>query len=376
MEIKGTIRFKKDNLWNVDWSDDLMLLYYPIIGKDAAVLYMCLRSAAGRFTDFDLEAFIQSIRFTNTRFDGARKKLEQFGLLKTYYDGIAGEWLLIVYCPLDASRFFAHDTYSRILLNEIGSKAFDRIKMNSLPALEIGEKMTDISEPFDVSLLDSWNDQKEEAYSQSYRNTEKMAESFDFDTFFQGMNRIFPTRLRTKSNLNAIAQLASIYGIEASEMKKFVQRAVNPHTGAFDFEKLKAQVFVSKKVTVSSDDPYSLGPVQFLSYKQNGLPVAAPERRLIEKLVTEYKLLPEVVNVLIEFSLERTNQRFNASFVEKVAASWARLKIDSKEKALQNIQEASAKKTPELPDWYSITEQTEPDEDLLQEALALQRKGS
>ncbi len=376
MEIKGTVYFKKDNLWNVDWSDDLMLMYYPILGKDAVLLYMCLKSASGRFESCDLEAFIQSIRFTNTRFDKARKKLEQFGLVKTYYDGITVQWLMVLYCPLDATRFFEHDTYSRILLNEVGSTAFDRIKMNCLPDFEIGEQMTDISEPFDVSLLDSWNDQKEEVYSQSYQNKEIMAESFDFDTFFQGMNRIFPTRLRTKNNLNAIAQLASIYGIEASEMKKYVQRAVNPHTGAYDFEKLKAQVFANKKVTVTSEDPYSLGPVQFLSYKQNGLPVAGPERRLIEKLVTEYKLLPEVINVLIEFSLERTNQRFNASFVEKVAASWARLKIDSKEKALENIREVSAKKTPELPDWYNITEQTEPDEDLLKEALALQRKGS
>jgi replication initiation and membrane attachment protein len=106
------------------------------------------------------------------------------------------------------------------------------------------------------------------------------------------------------------------------------------------------------------------------------MPVAAPERRLIEKLVTEYKLPAEVVNVLIEFSLERTNQRLNASFVEKVAASWMRLKIDSKEKALQNIQQTNQKKEPELPDWYSITESTEPDEDLLKKALELQRKGS
>ena len=374
MELKGSIEIQKDKLWNVDWMDDLMRLYYPILGKDAILLYMILRSSFGQKED--LESFIQHNFFTNTRFDAARKKLEQYGLVKTYYDGIKSDWLIILYCPLDAKSFFEHDTYSRILLNEVGSNQFDRIKMSCLTSIDIPKSMHEISEPFDISILDSWNDRKEEAYSNSYHNNEKMAAAFDFDTFLQGMNRIFPMRLRTKGNLNKIAELASIYGIDAVEMKKYVQRSINPHTGVFDQEKLKSLVFANKKVTTASKDPYSLGPVQFLSYKQGGMPVAAPERRLIEKLVTEYKLPAEVVNVLIEFSLERTNQRLNASFVEKVAASWMRLKIDSKEKALQNIQQTNQKKEPELPDWYSITESTEPDEDLLKKALELQRKGS
>ena len=52
---------------------------------------------------------------------------------------------------------------------------------------------------------------------------------------------------------------------------------------------------------------------------------------------------PEVVNVLIEYVLETTNQRFTRNYVEKVAGVWVRLGIDTKEKALAQIEEEKQK---------------------------------
>ena len=58
---------------------------------------------------------------------------------------------------------------------------------------------------------------------------------------------------------------------------------------------------------------------------------------MIETLITDFKMKPEVVNVLIEYVLEKTNQRFSKSYVEKIASVWVRLNIDTSEKALSLI---------------------------------------
>ena len=76
-------------------------------------------------------------------------------------------------------------------------------------------------------------------------------------------------------------------------------------------------------------------------------------------MITDFKMKPEVVNVLIEYVLETTNQRFTRNYVEKVAGVWVRLGIDTKEKALAQIEEEKQKRKTEtkcrkeqLPAWY------------------------
>lgn len=70
---------------------------------------------------------------------------------------------------------------------------------------------------------------------------------FDWNEFFKGMDRIFPKRVRTKENLTCIWEQAARYHVDTEEMKKYVQRSINPHTGVFDREKLKALVRYNSK---------------------------------------------------------------------------------------------------------------------------------
>lgn len=78
-----------------------------------------------------------------------------------------------------------------------------------------------------------------------------------------------------------------------------------------------------------------MSPVKFLQNKQQGAPVANADRKVIEKLIKNYSFSNEVMNVLIEYCLNQTQQKFSKAYVEKVAASWIRLQVDSKEKALE-----------------------------------------
>lgn len=64
------------------------------------------------------------------------------------------------------------------------------------------------------------------------------------------------------------------------------------------------------------------------------------DQALIERLCTQFQLSVEVVNTLIEYTLHQTHQQFSRNYVEKVAASWDRLGVDSRKKALEIINQA------------------------------------
>ena len=83
-----------------------------------------------------------------------------------------------------------------------------------------------------------------------------------------------------------------------------------------------------------------MSPVKFLQNKQNGIPVVKSDQILIERLCKEFQFPIEVVNTLIEYTLQRTNQQFSRNYVEKVAASWVRLGVDSRKRALSIINQS------------------------------------
>jgi len=58
----------------------------------------------------------------------------------------------------------------------------------------------------------------------------------------------------------------------------------------------------------------------------------------LTRLVSELRLNPDVVNVLIEHILAKNNQRLNKAYVEKVAVTWSRLKITTVEEALKELE--------------------------------------
>jgi len=156
-------------------------------------------------------------------------------------------------------------------------------------------------------------------------------------------------------------------------MRKYVNRSINPSTYYFDWDKLKSYVYGNQTKVEKVDDIYQLAPVQFMMHMQNNAPVAPSDRALIEKLCNEYHFSNEVANVLIEYTLKHTNQEFPKSFVEKVAASWVRKGIDTKEKALKAINgshtkpKSRSKKNTSYPEWYTKTEQHEASSELTKE---------
>ena len=312
----------------------LNLLYGPLMGKNSICLYEFLGSIQNLV---ELEDVYLLLNMNASQFDIARNLLEQYHLIETYVH--EGDMLILLYAPLLPDSFLCHETYSRLYLASVGAKCFDKVKAMLYKDKTVSSSYTKVESPLDVSILDSWNESKEIAF-EKVKPTIKQKYDFDFATLFKGMDRIFPVRLRTSENLDRIAEMAKIYGIDAKDMRKYVQRSTNPSTHVFDLEKLKDMVMRNRKVMEVSKDPYKMSPVKFLQNKQNGIPVVKSDQALIERLCKEFQFPIEVVNTLIEYTLQQTNQQFSRNYVEKVAASWVRLGVDSRKKALDIINQS------------------------------------
>ena len=352
----------------------LNLLYGPLIGKNSICLYEFLGSIQN---SVELEDVYLLLNINASQFDIARNHLEQYHLIETYVH--EADMLILLYAPLLPDSFLCHETYSRLYLASVGAKCFDKVKAMLYKDKTVSSSYTKVESPLDVSILDAWNESKEIAY-EKVKPTIKQKYDFDFATLFKGMDRIFPVRLRTTENLDRIAEMAKIYGIDAKDMRKYVQRSTNPSTHVFDLEKLKDMVMRNRKVMEVSKDPYEMSPVKFLQNKQNGIPVVKSDQALIERLCKEFQFPIEVVNTLIEYTLRQTNQQFSRNYVEKVAASWVRLGVDSRQKALEIINESPVENKRDkkmekivLDDKFYTQKEEKSDAQLEQEMLELQK---
>lgn len=352
----------------------LNLLYGPLMGKNSICLYEFLGSIQNLV---ELEDVYLLLNMNASQFDIARNRLEQYHLIETYVH--EGDMLILLYAPLLPDSFLCHETYSRLYLASVGAKCFDKVKAMLYKDKTVSSSYTKVESPLDVSILDSWNESKEIAF-EKVKPTIKQKYDFDFATLFKGMDRIFPVRLRTSENLDRIAEMAKIYGIDAKDMRKYVQRSTNPSTHVFDLEKLKDMVMRNRKVMEVSKDPYKMSPVKFLQIKQNGIPVVKSDQALIERLCKEFQFPIEVVNTLIEYTLQQTNQQFSRNYVEKVAASWVRLGVDSRKKALDIINQSPLENKRDkkmekivLDDKFYTQKEEKSDAQLEQEMLELQK---
>lgn len=356
---KGKAKIYKQGIFFNDWESVFTLLYYPLIDKNAFILYHTLYSLSSQREEWiQIEQLYLFSLLKEKRFEDARQVLEEFSLLQTYCDAINHTYIFDLYPPKSANQFLVDNTLGRLAMNVLGSKKYEELSRFFAQQEEQKNEMVNISKSFDASRLQSWNDDKEALLS-SIRPKEEnqgVIKPFDFETFFSGMHRVFPPRLRSKQNLDLIANLANMYGIEAKEMKKYVQRSINPNTKEFSGQTLEKLVHQAKPPISKTTDLYSMAPMQFLQSKQNG-PLARADEKLIQELCNEYEFPYDVVNILVEYVLEQTNQKFQRSYVEKVASAWSRLHIDTREKALSEIQNqpiiAERATTQDLPNWYA-----------------------
>jgi replication initiation and membrane attachment protein len=332
-----------ENLISQNCVTSLMLLYQPIIGHESISLYMTLNAESRHNNHFsELSRLLIVTNMNILTLQNAIEKLMEFNLIDLYVNEDNNQYIFHVNPCLSTEDFFRHKVYSRLLLKYQGAENTD-VTLTRLKKSYMQKKnMTKITKDLETNIFNDWDEIKELEYDQIKRDRGINSKNYQYNNNFD-YNRFLnlatpmnlPFEIRTNENLNRIGELACTYGISPDRMIQHVGHSINLSKNMLNINRLSYLVDKDKSIEtkIDNDNPYSLSCVNFLQNKMNGIPVIDYHKKILNNLVENIKLKPDVVNVLIEYILDKSDNILSKNFVESTALIWKQKNIDSIEKA-------------------------------------------
>ncbi|TFD92478.1 replication initiation and membrane attachment family protein [Jeotgalibacillus sp. R-1-5s-1] len=403
----------------------LTFLYQPLVGPAAVSLYNLLWMEVDKnqleSSGYSHGSLMAMLSFSIDEVFQARMRLEGMGLLKTYRHGTADRksYLYQLQPPLSARLFFEDPMLSVFLYKQIGSTQFQRLKKYFSVPFESLDGYTEITRSFqdvfesDMKLSPVKAEAPDKNTTVVYRAENDGVpadfQGFDFQLLLAGLSEaMIPRKALTYEVKQMIVKLSVLYGLSETDMKNPILSALNEEDRVDVHELRKAcrDVFQlrnkgtlpgikAKTAENTAHEPVeelntedsllhylkTTSPVKVLSDASKGVDPTRSELELIETLLYEKKLPQEVVNVLLQFVLLRTNMKLTKGFAEQIANHWVRSGIQTAEAAMDEAKKEyksymtwkkSGGKQPakkgktirkeKLPDWFTSKADSEEDE--------------
>lgn len=393
----------------------LTMLYMPIIGNTATILYNTL------YNELKRDSFISNelnhkhlMSLTNCTLDNIKKAritLEGIGLMKTYVmEGNINSYVYELYSPLSANDFFNHPLLNMALYNNVGKYEYEKIK-NSFKVPKLNLKgYTDITTPFDMTFKSQdelkyelvEDIEKKETLPLSYEI------SFDFDTLISGIPKnLINKNALTKGIKETITHLAFLYNLDPITMADIVKVSLN-EKGLINKEELKNNarkyyeynhrgrlprlIYKNQPEALRNKDKENTSknrminvfettsPRLFLKSKYKNAELTKNDLQILELLVVDLKLNPAVCNVLIDYILKTNNNKLIKSYIEVVAGEWKRANLETAKEAMEYAEKSfketkkrktytkETKKQEIEPDWFNkVNEKEKMDEETEEE---------
>lgn len=381
----------------------ISMLYQPIMGSIATSLYYTLWAdldktelLSGEFTHHHL---MTSLRIKMDAIITARKKLEAIGLLKTFVKkGNTNSYVYELYSPISASEFFNHPILNIVLYNNIGKKEYENLlsyfkvpRINISLYEEITSRFDEVFESVPATGYDNLN----EDLRVNKTGQIKIDETFDFELLISSVpNGVITNKTFSREVKELINNLSYVYNMDALEMKSSILNSIKENglidknllrknvRNYYKYEnenKLPSLVYKSQpeylKNPVGSLDKRAkmiyvfenTTPYNFLKGRSNGAKPSSRDLSLLESLLSDFKLNPGVVNVLIDYVLKINNKKLTRAYLETIASQWKRLNIETVEDAMKAAEKEYKKmqksvegktlsktiKEEVLPDWFN-----------------------
>lgn len=406
LKPKDTFEVHCYSLLNGEDTRVLNLLYQPIIGGNALMLYHNLLSHVSEFKKPTSHFVLQDMMNNGLQeLYQSRVKLEAIGLLKTYVrkkdEGY--HYVYILGNVLPPHIFLADDVLSLLLLDRVGEQRFQSLVELFKPDTPDTSDYSDITSNYtDIFQLSSERlVQSNELIEQTNQVMKQVptpvvpkaeASTFDWEFFVDNLSglNIDQTFLNTEFK-PLVYTIHGLYGINELDMVSHVKYCLDYVTNEVDVKEFKRHIYkkyhqtkstasnVEKKqvtsLTPKQDDQAierhkndlkhqgfspeeiavitsceRIAPLIFLKAikeQKNGF-VAQNERWTIENLKAQSKLPDEVINMLIHYSLVvLNNPSLNQNMVNTIANNWAQNKVYKASEALKqvkNFKQESTKK--------------------------------
>lgn len=401
----------------------LTFLYQPLIGPSCFSLYLTLWGELEEnrlWSEMSTHHFLMNLLEMNLKeIYEARLKLEGIGLLKTYVkeEDEDRSFIYELQPPLTPEQFFNDGMLNIYLYRKIGKNHFSRLKHFFSDLKRPDEKeFRDITRSFedvytsvspeslqhmhDIAQDLAPDKQQKFIGRKEQKEIQIDPETFDFELLEAGLNEsLLPKEALTPKVKEAISNLAFLYSIDVIQMKNILFSAIDENNEIeieelrkaardwYQFEhqdQLPGMIERTQPVfhRVQSEPPKTkeekliryletTSPLQVLKDLSGGAEPSKADLQIIEEVMINQRLLPGVVNVLIQFVMLRTDMKLTKSYVEKIAGHWSRKQIKTVKEAMDLAKKeyrtyldwTSSKKTRKnagrkttrteyLPDWF------------------------
>ncbi len=374
------------------------LLYQPLIGVTSVSLYFALLDELNAdqmwskpndhywLLDFFALAMPELLVY--------RKTLEGIGLLRTFQkkNETSDHFIYEIQAPLSAETFFKDEILMVFLRQKLGERHVDRLQKifsdKKVPAdyLEITQdfNQTFVSVVPDATVagknsaaLGLLLEKKTFFTNEETRYKNQFMIAFDFPLLVETLRGNFVNRKSlTPLVMDTIATLAFLYQINVVDMSKLVLRCCHEN-GVIDTDQLKVaaresyllsygkppnilakmQPLEHRTIVNPQTDEERLlydfennSPLDLLTSEQvsKGAKPSAANLETVENVMINQKLNPGVVNVLIHYVLQKSDNKIPKNYVEEIAATLARKKIMTVQEAYDHFKngQVSTAKTP------------------------------
>lgn len=352
---------------NVD-KDVLVELYQPIIGANATILYLTLlkqKRNEGEDITYAVQDLINFMQLDPNAIAGARHLLEAVGLMRSYEKSSdSGTYIIFVlYAPKSPKDFFDDVLFKGLLIQSIGEKQAKKLAFNYKVNLFIEEDFKEVS----ASFVDVFHpDYDDPSFRKSFgddivgHDAGRVQIKFNYDLFFKYISENSQIKIASfsKKDLKEIERLATLFGLDEKQMAVIVIDEYNPNDLphlSFDRVKYRAEEEIKfKLIEVKPRNTKSdikgntalqqkirrmeeIAPSKYLSLLLNNTPPSMSDLNTLNKLSLGYKLGNGMINVIVDYVMEKNNNVLTYTFCDKVASILVSKGIDNVVDAMNEI---------------------------------------
>lgn len=365
-DLRSTYYIKTETFTSLEYLEFLYTLYLPLIGYKAVFLYEYLNNFVRLKRDtIYLEDLIEETTMNTQDFYFERQMLESIGLIEFYQkDNL--NYLILIKGIKSPKNFFADLILKGLLINKIGEeKATELMSRYKIDVdLKGYKKITSsIRDNFSIEFDPNYLKVGDNIKLMS-NNTGNINDSFKDATFFKCLkekSNINPEHITTEE-LKEIHDCGVVFGLDEKTMALLTNDAFDPLEIKGNkvninqlYERAKKEIALTKsynkrfkkteKINISSDTDIakkiryyqSISPRDLLKKRQNGVEPVSSDLNIIAYLTANMGLLTEVINVILDYTLDRLNNVLDRNYIEKIAASLLRNKCENALDALSYL---------------------------------------
>ncbi len=352
----------------------LSLLYAPLMEDCSLNLYMSMISLNALKVNGNYDLLMKLNHLSLAELEGCKEDLEKLQLIKTYFH--EGKHQIVIQPPKSLQEFLKHEVLARLYLQKMGAELYH--ELIAYFQLKTSDNLgTEISSSYDSSIFKNYSKKQEQQLQEVLSNS--VQSNFDKQLFLQiATNTMFPSSLRTNENLNIIEELFNRYSPTLREMVNKVANCIDKNNN-FDIDELRRSMLDSL-IDIPGDvsNPLQWKAEQFLQQKQPDVPIIEADLMIIELLRSKYKFDDSIINVIIDYALTNGKGQLNKNYVEKIATTFKRNKVNDLESAKESLSfekpfKVTSKSVKKVQ--YQIDSEEKADPKAIEEVLAKLKKG-